>query len=94
LEQRSYLVLFPEGTYVKGRVGPGKHRLIQLLLKLQSRNGLKPLPFIPVGISYHPLALGYKVEVKLGPPLSAPAPRVAVELTETLMQQIGGLCGE
>src|SRR4030042_490009 len=40
LEQQAYIVLFPEGTYVRGRVGPGKHRLIQLLLKLQGQNGL------------------------------------------------------
>jgi 1-acyl-sn-glycerol-3-phosphate acyltransferase len=88
LQQRAFLVLFPEGTYVKGRVGPGKHRLIQLLLKLQGQNGLEALPFVPVGISYHPGRFGYEVEVKLGPPLAAPGPQQAPALTEALMAEI------
>ena len=93
LEQRAFIVLFPEGTYVRGRVGPGKHRLIQLLLKLQGQDGLPPLPFIPVGLTYHPRFLGYEVEVKVGPPLGAPDPRQAPALTDSLMEQIARLCG-
>jgi 1-acyl-sn-glycerol-3-phosphate acyltransferase len=93
LEQQAAIVLFPEGTYVPGRVGPGKHRLIQMLLKLQGQNGLGPLPFLPVGLSYHPSFPGYEVEINLGPPLSAPDPRQAQVLTRTLMERIAGLCG-
>jgi 1-acyl-sn-glycerol-3-phosphate acyltransferase len=93
LEQGACIVLFPEGTYVRGRVGPGKHRLIQLLLKLQGQNGLEPLPFFPVGLTYHPRALGYEVEVNIGPPLSTPDPRQAPALTHALMRQIARLCG-
>ncbi|OPX21013.1 MAG: hypothetical protein BZ151_00810 [Desulfobacca sp. 4484_104] len=92
LYQRQYLVLFPEGTYVPGRVGPGKHRLIQLLLKLQNRDGLTPLAFLPVGISYQPQTPGYKVRVRLGAPVYAPGPAQAPELTQTLMEQIAQLC--
>jgi len=94
LQQRACIVLFPEGTYVRGRVGPGKHRLIQLLLKLQGQNGLGPLPFIPVGLTFHPRTLGYDVEVNIGPPLSAPDPRQAQALTDSLMQRIARLCGK
>ena len=93
LQQGAFIVLFPEGTYVRGRVGPGKHRLIQLLLKLQGQNGLAPLPFLPVGLTYHPRTLGYEVEVKIGPPLSTPDPRQAPALTLSLMNQIAHLCG-
>jgi 1-acyl-sn-glycerol-3-phosphate acyltransferase len=93
LQQRAFIVLFPEGTYVRGRVGPGRHRLIQLLLKLQGQNGLSPLPFLPVGLTYHPRARGYKVEVNIGPPLSTPDPRQAPALTRSLMRQIALLCG-
>ena len=50
LQDRAYVVLFPEGTYVQGKVGPGKHRLIQMLLKLHRRDGLGPLPFVPEGL--------------------------------------------
>jgi len=93
LKQQACIVLFPEGTYVLGGVGPGKHRLIQLLLKLQGQNGLAPLPFLPVGLTYHPRALGYEVEVNIGPPLSTPDPRQAPALTLSLMDRIAGLCG-
>ena len=91
LAQGAYIVLFPEGTYVPGQVGPGKHRLIQLFLKLQGQNGLGLLPFVPVGVSYRPRARGWEVEVKVGPPLSAPHPRQAPALTAAVMERIGGL---
>lgn len=91
LQQGAYLVLFPEGTYVRGRVGPGKHRLIQLLLKLQGQDGLQRLPFLPAGICYHRNGLGYEVEVNLGPPLQVADPRHAPALIAALMAQIARL---
>jgi 1-acyl-sn-glycerol-3-phosphate acyltransferase len=93
LEERAYVVLFPEGTYVRGSVGPGKHRLIQLLLKLQNRDGLGLLPFVPVGVAYRTGAWGYRVEVTLGPALYATQPRQAPALTSALMAQIARLSG-
>lgn len=93
LGNRAFIVLFPEGTYFKGRVGPGKHRLIQLLLKLQGQEGLKCLPFVPVGVIYEPRPFGYTVQVKIGPPLLAPGPRQASALTEALMTRIARLSG-
>lgn len=93
LQGGAFIVLFPEGTYVPGRVGPGKHRLIQMLLALQGRDGVPPLPFVPVGITYRPERLGYRVEVKVGPPLLAAGPGEALELTRALMAGITRLCG-
>ena len=72
LQERAYVVLFPEGTYVRGGVGPGKHRLIQMLLKLQ-QDGLGLLPFVPVGVSYQPLDRGCGWRSTWARP-SAPAP--------------------
>jgi 1-acyl-sn-glycerol-3-phosphate acyltransferase len=94
LKGRAFIVLFPEGTYVRGRVGPGKHRLIQMFLKLQGKDGVGTLPFMPVGILYKPRRLGYEVEVKVGPPLRATGPQEAVELTQALMEAIAQLCGK
>lgn len=91
LEARGYLVLFPEGTYVKGRVGPGKHRLIQYLLKLQEQNGLGLLPFVPVGLSYHPRTVGLEVRVRIGVPLSTPRAHQAEDLTRRLLAAIQNL---
>ena len=93
LTEGAYLVVFPEGTYVTGRVGPGKHRLIQLLLKLQGKEGLGFLPFVPVGVAYEPRGRGYIAHVKLGPPLTAPGPRQAQALTDALMERIARLSG-
>ncbi len=93
LTNQARIVLFPEGTYFTDRVGPGKHRLIQLLLKLQRQDGLGLLPFVPVGLTYESRAWGYTVQVKLGPPLIAPSPRQAPDLTEALMIHIARLSG-
>jgi 1-acyl-sn-glycerol-3-phosphate acyltransferase len=93
LTRGAYLVVFPEGTYFAGRVGPGKHRLIQLLLKLQGQEGLGFLPFVPVGVAYEPRAWGNTVHVKLGPPLLAPGPRQAQAMTNALMERIARLSG-
>ncbi|MFZ5448103.1 MAG: lysophospholipid acyltransferase family protein [Thermodesulfobacteriota bacterium] len=93
LSNRAFIVLFPEGTYFTGRVGPGKRRLIQLLLKLQGQDGLNHLPFVPVGVYYEPWAWGYTAHVRLGPPLTAPSPRQASDLTEALMSSIARLSG-
>ena len=93
LRERAHVVLFPEGTYFRARVGPGKHRLIQLLLKLQNRDGLGLLPFVPVGLAYLPRARGCRVQVSLGPPLLAARPGQASPLTSGLMEQIARLSG-
>jgi 1-acyl-sn-glycerol-3-phosphate acyltransferase len=94
LQQQAYVVLFPEGTYVRGRVGEGKHRLVQMLLKLQKRHGLGPLPFVPVGLSYGPQAgsTGWEVMVRVGRPLSAPGPEAAEAFTRAIMEKIALLC--
>jgi 1-acyl-sn-glycerol-3-phosphate acyltransferase len=93
LRKGAYIVLFPEGTYFRGRLGPGKHRLLQLLLKLQGQEGLGRLPFVPVGVSYRAGAWGYEVAVQVGPTLSVADPRQAPALTAALMTQIGRLSG-
>jgi 1-acyl-sn-glycerol-3-phosphate acyltransferase len=93
LQERAYVVLYPEGTFFLDRVGPGKHRLIQLLMKLQHRDGLGLLPFVPVGMAYHPEPKGCRVEINLGPPLRAAQQKQALALTSELMAQIGRLSG-
>ncbi len=67
-------MVFPEGTYVTGRVGPGKHRLIQLFLKLQGQEGLGFLPFVPVGVAYEPRGWGSWPTSNWGRRSSPPAP--------------------
>ena len=96
LQDQAYIVLFPEGTYFKGRMGPGKHRLVQMILKLQGQHGLAPLPFVPVGLAYESSspASGWNVKVRVGTPLSAPGAPQAEALTQAIMGKIARLCEE
>ena len=93
LQQKAYVVLFPEGTYVRGRVGEGKHRLIQMILKLQAGHNLPPLPFVPVGLSYvaSPRSSEWQVVVRVGKPLQAQGPKDAPAFTRAIMAAIGAL---
>ena len=85
------VVIFPEGTYVRGSVGSGKSRLIQMILQFQSE--LKaPIPFIPVGIRYGG-RMGWRrhVEIRIGPPLFGDGESDALSLTHRAMEQISRL---
>jgi 1-acyl-sn-glycerol-3-phosphate acyltransferase len=93
LKRQAAIVVFPEGTYVQGGVGPGKHRLLQLLLKLKSANGIGSLPFVPIGIAYRPREVGYNVRVNIGLPVTVPAAKEAENLTQALMREIARLSG-
>jgi 1-acyl-sn-glycerol-3-phosphate acyltransferase len=94
LQQKAYIVLFPEGTYFRGKMGPGKHRLVQMILRLQEQTGMKPLPFVPVGLSYEnsSRSSGWSVTVRVGKPLSAPGAKQAEPLTQAIMEKIARLC--
>ncbi len=94
LQQKAYVVLFPEGTYVPGRVGPGRHRLIQMILQLQQRNGFGQVPFVPIGIRYESEGSSVirRAEVRVGPPLSTPEAAQAPALTRAIMAEIARLC--
>jgi 1-acyl-sn-glycerol-3-phosphate acyltransferase len=91
LQNGAAVVLFPEGTYVRGGVGPGKHRLIQMLLRLQTQPGIGALPFVPVGVRYEKQSCGYRVAIRLGPPLLTRHSSQARALTDKLMAEIARL---
>jgi len=85
------VVIFPEGTYVRGSVGSGKSRLIQMLLEFQAE--LKgPIPFIPVGIRYGG-RVGWRrqVKIRIGPPLFGDGGSDALSLTRRAMEEISRL---
>jgi 1-acyl-sn-glycerol-3-phosphate acyltransferase len=56
------VVVFPEGTYVPGRVGSGRRGLLRYLIQNA------PVPLVPVGIDYSILAGRRKVTLRFGPP--------------------------
>jgi 1-acyl-sn-glycerol-3-phosphate acyltransferase len=95
LRQEAFLVLFPEGTYYPGAMGPGKWRLVQVILRLQNKQALRPVPFLPVGIDYQqPSGSGRtRVTLRIGEPLQEPDPCRAEGFTGQLLSRIEDLSG-
>ena len=86
------IVIFPEGTYFRDRVGTGKSRLVKMILRFQSE--LKErIPFVPVGIRYGERA-GWRrrVMICIGSPLFAEAESDAISFTDQVMEEISRLC--
>lgn len=92
LRKGEKIVIFPEGTYFRNRVGAGKSRLLQMILRFQSE-WKSPIPFIPVGIRYGARGRWRRqVEVCIGPPLYAEKESDAVTLVDRAMEEISRLC--
>ena len=91
LKAAEKVVIFPEGTYVRGAVGSGKNRLIQMILGIQA--DLKErIPFIPMGIRYGDrVGLRRRVEIRVGSPLFAEGESEAIPLTQRIMEEISRL---
>lgn len=86
------IVIFPEGTYFRNKVGSGKSRLLRMILKFQSEIKHR-IPFVPVGIRYgERTGWRRRVEIRIGPPLFAEKESDAVSLTNRAMEEIGRLC--
>ena len=95
LQRESFLVLFPEGTYYPGAMGPGKSRLVQMILRLQHKQSLPAVPFFPVGIAYErrPGSGRTGVTLRIGEPLQEPDPCRAEDFTAHLLSRIKELSG-
>jgi 1-acyl-sn-glycerol-3-phosphate acyltransferase len=95
LRQEVFLVLFPEGTYYPGAMGPGKWRLVQMILGLQSKLSFPAVLFFPVGIAYdRPSGNGRtRVTLRVGEPLREPDPCRAEDFTGRLLSRIKELSG-
>ncbi len=86
------IVIFPEGTYFRERVGSGKSRLLQMILGFQDELNYR-IPFIPVGIRYgERMGWRRRVEIRIGHPLFAEKESNASSLTHQVMEEISRLC--
>jgi 1-acyl-sn-glycerol-3-phosphate acyltransferase len=100
LQEKEYLVIFPEGTYYPGEVGRGKSRLIQMILRRQGHRRANDnttmedhIPFVPLGIYYGRKGLRKMVIVKIGRPIFADGQDEAPKLTNQIMESIARLSG-
>jgi 1-acyl-sn-glycerol-3-phosphate acyltransferase len=99
LREKEYLVIFPEGTYYRGKVGKGKSRLIQMILRWQDNREIEErrstnhhIPFVPVGIHYGRKGLRKIVNVKIGRPIFSEATGTP-RLTKRIVESIAFLSG-
>ncbi|MCD4717246.1 MAG: 1-acyl-sn-glycerol-3-phosphate acyltransferase, partial [Desulfobacterales bacterium] len=81
------VVVFPEGTYYRGRMGPGQTGIVRLIL-----SRLK-LPFIPVGINYSMKGARTLVRIRFGDPFFGDSSATASEFLDHMMKEIKQLSG-
>ena len=81
------VVIFPEGTYYKNTMGPGRPGMIRLILSRLD------LPFIPAGISYSGRRYRTVVRIKFGNPLYADSKTSVNEFMNRMMNEIARLSG-
>jgi 1-acyl-sn-glycerol-3-phosphate acyltransferase len=96
LQDREFVVIFPEGTYYPHSMGRGKHRLIERILRFQEKRGwqeAKPIPFIPMGIRYLEKKVRTEIRVKIGRPLFADEKTDAQGFTRAIVLEIAKLSG-
>lgn len=81
------IVIFPEGTYYPGRMGPGRSGLIRMILSRMS------VTCIPVGIRYSGEGFRKTVRIVFGQPLPERTGEGGEEFFTRMMQEIARLSG-
>jgi 1-acyl-sn-glycerol-3-phosphate acyltransferase len=92
IKRNCLVVLYPEGTYFPGRVGPARVGMIDLMLKFQAKSG-RVLQFVPLGIRYTKLAWRTAVNLSFGVPRQVPGPESSRDLTLALSRDLVELTG-
>lgn len=77
------VVVFPEGTYYKGEMGPGKVGILRLIMSRLS------LPLVPAGVQYIRNGGRIRVNVQFGSPIYPSQKREPNRILDTVMTQIG-----
>jgi 1-acyl-sn-glycerol-3-phosphate acyltransferase len=87
LNQGEGIVVFPEGTWFKGKMGPGQSGMVRLILSRLS------LPFIPVGINYSQDGRRILTRIKYGKAFYADREAPPAQFLEHMMKEIAILSG-
>ena len=87
LKNGEAVVIFPEGTYYKNQMGPGKTGMLRLII---SRLGF---PLIPVGIHYEKMVFRTSVRVCFGNPIYPDKKAPPSSTVSDVMKEIAVLSG-
>jgi len=87
LEKGEGVVVFPEGTYYKNKMGPGKTGMVRLLVSRLS------FPLIPVGINYSRRGFRILVRVRFGEPIYPNRETAPNSILDRVMKKIALLSG-
>jgi 1-acyl-sn-glycerol-3-phosphate acyltransferase len=87
LHEGEGVVVFPEGTYYRNKMGSGQEGMVRLILSRLS------LPFIPVGLKYSKRRWRTRVQIKFGRALYADASASSGKFLELMMEEIAQLSG-
>ena len=81
------VVVFPEGTYYRNKMGLGRVGIVKLMLSRFD------LPFIPVGIHYSPRRVRTHVRIKFSEPIYGNSEDSTSSFIGRIMEQIRVLSG-
>ena len=87
LEKGEGVVIFPEGTYYRNKMGPGQTGMVKFVL-----SRLK-LPFIPVGINYATNGWRTRVRINFGKAFHTDPTLAADTFVNRMMKEIAALSG-
>jgi 1-acyl-sn-glycerol-3-phosphate acyltransferase len=87
LEKGEGVVIFPEGTYYRNKMGPGQTGMVRFVL-----SRLK-LPFIPVGINYAASGWRTRVRINFGKAFHTDPTLTADTFVNRMMKEIAALSG-
>ena len=87
LDRGEGIVLFPEGTYYRDCMGPGKVGMTRFILSRLD------LPFIPVGIQYRRAGLRVNADIRFGARIRPQENEPANRFTARIMLEIASLSG-
>jgi 1-acyl-sn-glycerol-3-phosphate acyltransferase len=81
------IVVFPEGTYYRNRMGPGHAGIIRAI------RARAEVPFVPAGMHYEEGKIRERVKIRFGQPLFMDASKGADEFLVRAMREIADLSG-
>ena len=79
--------MFPEGTYFRDRMGPGRIGLIRMIMSHSD------VPFIPTGIRYKASGFYTEVKIEFGNPINMGSSANPPLVVERIMKEIARLSG-